>query len=112
MRHRGMDVMKAISRRRRPRFASIAGALLLFGSTTALAAGEALPYPETPFKGKIGATRDTSVTDWPQLPKPPAGAPNVILVLLDDLGFSGPSTFGGPAASPEIDRLAAGGIRY
>src|SRR4051794_30030560 len=105
--------MTAASVRRRPRLASIAAALLLFGSTAALAAGEvALPYPEAPFKGKIGPTRETSVTAWPEQPRAPAGAPNVVLILLDDLGFSGPSSFGGPAASPEIEKLAAGGIRY
>src|SRR5581483_5326820 len=86
--------------------------LLLLGMGAALAADISLPYPETPFKGKIGATRAQSVTDWPQQPKAPAGAPNVLLILLDDLGFGAAGTFGGPAASPEIDKLAAQGIRY
>jgi arylsulfatase len=44
--------------------------------------------------------------------KAPAGAPNVLLVLLDDLGFAGTSAFGGPIATPNFDRLAAGGLRY
>ena len=40
--------------------------------------------------------------------KAPAGAPNVVIVLIDDLGFGAPSTFGGPIATPTLDRLAAG----
>jgi len=42
----------------------------------------------------------------------PEGAPNVVIVLLDDLGFGGPSTFGGPLAMPTLDALAADGLRY
>ena len=43
---------------------------------------------------------------------PPEGAPNVLIVLLDDVGFGASSTFGGPASTPTADRLAAGGLRY
>jgi arylsulfatase len=42
----------------------------------------------------------------------PKGAPNVVIVLIDDLGFGHPSTFGGGVAMPTLDRLAAGGLRY
>jgi arylsulfatase A-like enzyme len=44
--------------------------------------------------------------------KAPKGAPNVVIVLLDDLGFAHPSTFGGAIAMPTLDRLARGGLRY
>ncbi len=44
--------------------------------------------------------------------KAPAGAPNVVIVLVDDLGFGATSTFGGPIRTPTLDRLAAGGLRY
>jgi arylsulfatase len=44
--------------------------------------------------------------------KAPAGAPNVVIVLIDDMGFGQPGTFGGPIAMPTLDRLAAGGLRY
>jgi len=44
--------------------------------------------------------------------KAPAGAPNVVIVLIDDLGFGVPSTFGGPIAMPTLDRLAENGLRY
>jgi arylsulfatase A-like enzyme len=92
--------------------ATLACPTLAVASDAATAAEIAIPYPETPFKGKIGPTRETSVTAWPEQPKAPAGAPNVMLIMLDDLGFGAAGTFGGPAASPEIDKLAAEGIRY
>jgi arylsulfatase len=44
--------------------------------------------------------------------KAPAGAPNVVIVLIDDIGFGGPSTFGGPIATPTLDELAKNGLRY
>jgi arylsulfatase A-like enzyme len=44
--------------------------------------------------------------------KAPAGAPNVVIVLIDDMGFGVPSTFGGPVPMPTLDRLAQGGLRY
>ena len=44
--------------------------------------------------------------------KPPAGAPNVIVILIDDIGFGATSTFGGPIETPTFDRLAAGGLRF
>jgi arylsulfatase A-like enzyme len=46
------------------------------------------------------------------LPAPPVGAPNVLLVLLDDVGFGQTSTFGGPAHTPTLQRLADEGLRY
>jgi arylsulfatase len=42
----------------------------------------------------------------------PEGAPNVVIVLIDDIGFGGPSTFGGPLQTPTLDQLAEGGLRY
>lgn len=44
--------------------------------------------------------------------KAPKGAPNVVIVLIDDIGFGGPSTFGGPIQTPTLDRLAKAGLRY
>jgi arylsulfatase len=44
--------------------------------------------------------------------KPPKGAPNVVIVLIDDIGFGGPSTFGGPIRTPTMDRLAQSGLRF
>lgn len=49
---------------------------------------------------------------WPEPPKAPAGAPNVVLILVDDVGFGATSTFGGPISTPTFDKLAAEGLRY
>ncbi len=49
---------------------------------------------------------------WPAQPKPPASAPNILLVLIDDAGFATNSVFGGPIATPELEKLAADGARY
>jgi len=71
-----------------------------------------LPIPDAPFKGKIGKTFEDSRQDYPQPVKPPKGAPNVVLILLDDLGFGHPATFGGPIPTPALTRLAKEGVRY
>jgi hypothetical protein len=44
--------------------------------------------------------------------RPPQGAPNVLIILLDDVGFAASSTFGGPISTPTAERLAAGGLKY
>ena len=64
-----------------------------------------LPIPDPNFGGTIGRTLDASVADWTinMTPKPPEGAPNVLLVLIDDAGFGNPSTFGGPVSTPSDD---------
>ena len=59
-----------------------------------------LPIPEPAFHGKIGKTFEDSKQDYPQPVTPPKGAPNVVLILIDDLGFGHPSTFGGPIPTP------------
>ncbi|MGA8061083.1 MAG: sulfatase-like hydrolase/transferase [Candidatus Sulfotelmatobacter sp.] len=71
-----------------------------------------LPLPELPFRGKIGKTYLESEGDWPRLPAPPEGAPNVVVILLDDVGFGQISTFDGPVPTPRLDKLAAEGLRY
>ena len=73
-----------------------------------------LPIPDPNFGGTIGRTLDASVPDWTinMTPKPPEGAPNVLLVLLDDAGFGNPSTFGGPVSTPVMTQLAEQGLRY
>ena len=49
---------------------------------------------------------------WPEPPKAPAGAPNVVLILIDDVGFGATSAFGGPISTPNFERLAQSGLRY
>jgi arylsulfatase A-like enzyme len=71
-----------------------------------------LPLPDPRFKGRIGSTYADSEADDISLPAAPADAPNVLLVLLDDVGFGQASTFGGPAQTPALQRLADQGLRY
>ena len=71
-----------------------------------------IPLPEPAFEGKIGETYKDSEGAWPKLPAPPAGAPNVVVILLDDVGFGQTGTFGGPIPTPALDKLAANGLRY
>ena len=64
------------------------------------------------FKGKIAKRYQDSVEYWEPKQRPPEGAPNVIVFLLDDTGFAQIGSFGGLIETPNIDRLAAGGLRY
>ena len=75
-------------------------------------AQEVLPRPEPPFKGHIGRTVKDSTKDFPEETTAPKGAPNVLLILTDDVGFGASSTFGGPVPTPTMDRLAKNGLRY
>jgi arylsulfatase len=75
-------------------------------------AQDVLPKPEPPFKGTIGQTIKESKADYPKPLEAPPGAPNVLLIILDDVGFGHAGTFGGAVATPTLDRLAAGGLRY
>jgi len=74
--------------------------------------GSVLPYPEDGFKGKISKNATESTADFPVERSAPKGAPNVLLILTDDVGYGASSTFGGPIATPTFDRLALRGLRY
>ena len=71
-----------------------------------------LPRPEPPFQGKIGRTVKDSTPDFPKAAEAAAGAPNVLLILTDDVGFGASSTFGGPIQTPNFQRIADAGLRY
>ena len=64
------------------------------------------------FDGMIGRTIAESTPSWPTRPHPGADAPNVVVILIDDLGFSHFGCYGSSIETPNIDRLAAGGLRY
>ncbi len=64
------------------------------------------------FRGTIGRYRSESTPWWPEPVVPPAGAPNVLVVLLDDVGFAQLGCFGSDIETPNFDRLAAAGLRY
>jgi arylsulfatase len=68
--------------------------------------------PGAPFPGVVSRTLDQSSPAWPRRPVPPDGAPNVVLFVLDDVGFAQLSPFGGACEMPTLDRLAARGLRY
>jgi arylsulfatase A-like enzyme len=73
-----------------------------------------LPIRRQPFQGVANRTLEGSKPDWSTIGhvEPPPGAPNVLLVLIDDAGFGNPSTFGGPIDTPNYTRMANGGLRY
>ncbi|WP_373142828.1 arylsulfatase [Mycobacterium marinum] len=71
-----------------------------------------LPRNEQPFGGVINPVVADSTPVTPSIDYPPDGAPNVVVVLLDDVGFGAPSTFGGPVPTPTLDRIAQAGLRY
>jgi arylsulfatase len=74
--------------------------------------GDSLPRPDPPFGGVAERTLAGSKPDFPKPVSTPKGAPNVLLVLVDDAGFGNPSTFGGPCQTPTLTRLASRGLRY
>ncbi len=70
-------------------------------------------YPQgSRFPGRIGLTTVNSSPAWPQPVRAPDGAPNVLFLVLDDVGYGQLSMFGGLVETPNIDRVAAMGLRY
>src|SRR4029450_23750 len=82
---------------------TVVTALALIFAVATTSAQEVLPTPEQPFKGHIGRTVSDSTSDFPRAIEAPAGAPNILLILTDDVGYGASSTFGGPIATPTID---------
>jgi arylsulfatase A-like enzyme len=81
--------------------------------TMSLSGTVSLPKPDFHFQGQVGRTyEDSDPATFPQIVRPPKGAPNIVLVLLDDVGFGQFSVFGGGVSSPSMERLAAQGLRY
>ena len=74
--------------------------------------GRYLPPPPQQFKGNIELNAAQSTPAWPARVVPPQGAPNILLIMTDDVGFAAPSTFGGVIPTPALDRIAAAGLRY
>jgi arylsulfatase A-like enzyme len=95
------------------RATAVAAAFLSAGMAFgAASAQEVLPAPQAPFKGQIGLSAQDSKPDFPQPVHAAQGAPNVVLVILDDVGFGASSTFGGPIQTPILQTLAQSGLRY
>jgi arylsulfatase A-like enzyme len=74
--------------------------------------GHYLPAPPQKFQGQINLNAFQSKTAWPARVVPPKGAPNILLILTDDVGFGAPSAFGGVIPTPALERIAANGLRY
>ena len=75
---------------------------------------DVLPIPDRPFEGTLAYDANDPDASFPPIEPlaPPAGAPNVLVVLLDDVGFAASSAFGGPCATPTAERLAENGLKY
>jgi arylsulfatase A-like enzyme len=75
---------------------------------------DVLPIPDRPHEGLVTYDAKDPDTSFPPIEplRPPKGAPNVLVVLLDDVGFGASSAFGGPCATPTAERLANNGLRY
>jgi arylsulfatase A-like enzyme len=75
---------------------------------------EALPIPDRPYAGLVTYDAKDPETSFPPIEplRPPEGAPNVLVILIDDVGFGASSAFGGPCATPNIERLATSGLKY
>ncbi|REJ90674.1 MAG: arylsulfatase [Planctomycetota bacterium] len=90
--------------------------VLIFSAVTAVAQSvpdrDHLPIPDPDFHGEIGRTFEDSTPDFPRNVKAPNDAPNIVVIMLDDVGFGQAGTFGGPIPTPGIDQLAAQGLRY
>lgn len=81
-------------------------------SATTTINGRQLPPPDEHFRGSINENAAQSKPYWPARVVPPKGAPNILLIITDDVGFGAPSTFGGVIPTPALDRIAASGLRY
>lgn len=86
--------------------------LLLFYGNNSFAQKEELPKKWNIFNGKIERTFSESEEDYPQPIHSEKEAPNIILIILDDVGFGQAGTFGGPIATPQLDKVAEEGIAY
>jgi arylsulfatase len=75
---------------------------------------ESLPIPDRPHTGLVTYDAKDPDTSFPPIEplRPPAGAPNVLVILIDDCGFGASSAFGGPVATPTAERLAASGLKF
>ena len=81
-------------------------------SATTTISGKQLPPPDSDFGGVIKEKASESKPWWAPRVVPPKGAPNVLLIMTDDVGFGAPGTFGGVIPTPAMDRIAKSGMRY
>jgi arylsulfatase len=90
----------------------VANLIVLDGASASPIDRTVLPIPAPPFAGVAQPSLAASTPSWADPVTAPEGAPNILLVMTDDVGFGAASTFGGPIPTPNLDRLAASGARY
>ncbi len=94
----------------------IFASLLSLGATPSMSQDgwdrSVLPIPLTKFNGHIGLRTGDSSLDFPRQVVAPEGAPNILLIMPDDVGFGAPTAFGGPVPTEAYDRLAEDGLRF
>jgi hypothetical protein len=73
-----------------------------------------LPIPDQPHGGLTTYDAKDPDTQYPPIRqlRPPGGAPNVLIVLIDDVGYGASSAFGGPCQTPNFEKLAANGLKF
>jgi arylsulfatase A-like enzyme len=82
-------------------------------TTVAPETSAVLPFEDFRYKGNVGRTiGESDPPQFPKLVRPPKGAPNIVLILIDDAGYGQFGTFGGQVPTPALDRVAATGLRY
>lgn len=109
----GTGTTESFRQRWSPRSAHLlAGVLALSILAVSGIEAQVLPRPDPPFEGRIDIDPRNSTPAWPEPVRAPDGAPNIVLILLDDVGFAATSTLGGATPTPALDQLAAGGLRY
>ncbi len=108
--------MKTKSRNARSFFTAAARLKPSLLATTLLSAAclmsSAHAQQQPPYQGQVGRTLAESKEWWPAPVKPPAGSPNVVWILLDDVGFGASSAFGGGISTPTFEALSQLGVRF
>ncbi len=105
--------MKEIHMKRCKKSAAMLVAAGLVTGTCGYSFGDSqLPKPDKGFKGEMNTTILNSKPYWPPRYEAPKGAPNVVIIMTDDVGFSAGSVWGGPVNTPVQERLAKEGLRY
>ena len=84
------------------------------GAAFDVASRAVLPVQDRGYRGPVVYSAKDEAASFPPITpvRPPAGAPNVLIILIDDVGFGASSAFGGPINTPTAERLAAGGLKY
>lgn len=94
------------------RLTLLAGTALAASAPIAVSAQDAATALNATQTQPAVTRQGAALPAWPTMPTAPKGAPNVLVILTDDIGFAASSTFGGPIPTPVLDRLAGQGLRY